>query len=165
MERHAGGGLPGLRGADPGFEGIPDDRPAARTEDHRVSIHHRDQRGLVFERDALVPRLPRDRPVHGARIHVEEPEALRHAAGGRALPRPGGSVDREDERLQRKRPRSRFRNPGSLTRADSAPSTVTPSRAASPATMKAIAIRWSPAASTVPPRTRPARPWIVQPSG
>src|SRR6266850_915942 len=165
MERHARGGLPRLGRADRALDRKPVHRHAPGAGRDPSPLEHGQERRLFVEGDAVPEREPCDGSVHGSRVHVEEPQPLRHAAGGRALPRPCGPVDREDERLQRKRPRRRLRNPGSETRADSAPSTVTPSRAASPATRNAIAIRWSPAASTVPPRTRPAFPWIVHPSG
>src|SRR5882672_7091658 len=165
MERHPGGGLPRLGGADRALDRKAVHRHAARAGRHSSALQHGQERRLNVEGNSVPEREPGDGPVHGSRVDVQEPETLRNAAGSRALPRPRRPVDREDERLQRKRPRRRLRNPGSETRADSAPSTVTPSRAASPATMNAIAIRWSPAASTVPPRTRPAFPWIVHPSG
>ena len=130
--------------------------------------------GLV-RRAALPLELQRERPVQGARVHVQQPETHRDLARHRALAGGRRTVDGDDEahvRLPRG-PRSgrpahpasaaHRRTPGRRWRWQEASSTVTGPVARVPITAKAMAMRWSPWERTVPRATGP--PWMSSPSG
>src|SRR4029079_6661041 len=105
---------------------------------------------------------PGQAAVHRSGVQVAETEPRRERASDRALAGAGRPVDGDDHCETES---SSSKKPGKLIPTLSASSRLTPSRETAPATAPSIAIRWSPTASTVPPRGRAGVPRTTNPSG
>ncbi len=150
--------------------------PTRRARRPRAPCRRRAARTTARRRDApsaasSSSASPRSRrqdahgAIHRSRIDVAVAEPLRQRAARRALPRAGGAVDRHhDPSHQASSTRapsaaSCAKKPGNETATQSGSAISTPPVAHSPATANAIAMRWSPPASTRPPASgRPSRP-------
>src|SRR5688572_32031806 len=104
----------------------------------------------------------RDQPIQGPAVQQVPAEVARHPAGNRALAGSAGAVDRNDRNLIH--PSSDTCNPraravvakaGNDVATFCTSRTVTGDSARVPRIANAMATRWSPWQSTVPPRTRP----------
>jgi hypothetical protein len=92
------------RGDDAVDPGLPDllrhilasDEDAVALEGHSLAECKVAQRRAILERDALVERELRQRPVHGARVEVAKAEPRSERTRDGALAGSGGSVDGDD---------------------------------------------------------------------
>ena len=133
-------------------------------ETHVQSAREPEQLIPIFEREAPAQRSQGEHPVDCTAVEEMEPEALCYLSAYRPLARADRTVHCDDRNgvahgriseIRRPRVAATSTNPGNEVSTLRQSSTLTRSRARSPAIANAIAMRWSPCEFTVPPESSP----------